>query len=186
MINHLDHPGYTLLEAMISIIIIGILSLLSFPSMQHLANRGHDQLLQANILNTIHTAQIEAEVRGLPISVCFSNASLWCGGASTNRLLVFIDESGKGVLHDKQQLLANTQINLHKGRIMWRAYPRYRDFIHILPTHWLSADNGMFWYCRLSQKQPVFAIAVNKSGGSRVIYPVDGEIKDSRGRVLHC
>jgi hypothetical protein len=186
MINIYKNDGYTLFEAMISIIIIGILASVSIPSLQHISNRVNDQLLQSNLLSTIHLAEVEAQVRGIPMSICFSNTTLYCGGLTTDRLLIFMDEQGKGLVRDKGQIIASTHIHLHQGSILWRAYPRYRDFMHILPMHWLSTDNGMFWYCRALQKQPAFAIAVDKSGGSRVIYPVDGAIKDSRGRFLQC
>lgn len=170
--------GYTLLEGLVVLVMIGILSAISVPSLQYYLQVSNDRLLQAQLLRTVELARREAQAGGRPVSLCRDE--------SADRLLVFIDEEDQGIAQDKAAILASTQLNLHRGTLHWRSYPHYRHYLHFMPA-WMSADNGMFWYCRTTNTMPVFAVAVNRLGEGHVIYPADqGEIKDSRGRKLSC
>lgn len=183
----LSQQAYTLMEALVGLALIAILTAISIPSLRSVIDQHNDAILQSTVMRAIRLARQETYIRGKSISICKSKNHLTCGGEWSDGLLVFIDEEENGLVLDKQQIISIVQINTHQGKISWRAYPYYRHHLHFTPSRILSADNGTFWYCRVKSTLPVFAIAVSKTGGARVIYPDNnGEIRDSLGRVLHC
>jgi len=64
-----------------------------------------------------------------------------------------------------------------EGVIFWRAFPNTHQSLEFLPTGFLKAENGTFWYCLKQEKNPRWAIVLNQSGRARMVYP------DAEGRV---
>jgi Tfp pilus assembly protein FimT len=182
-----SQTAYTLLEAMIALSIIVILAGISIPSLKNMLVHHHNVILQSQLLQTINLARQEAYSRGVSIIICKSKMTHTCGGDWSDGLLVFSDVDGNGILKDEQYIVSRVPINVNKGKLHWRAFPVYRDYLRFRPRTWLAADNGMFWYCPKDWDYPSFAVMINTSGSGRVIYPdKSGELKDSRHRLIHC
>ena len=182
-----NQSAYTMFEIMLGLAIVSILAAISIPGLSLVIANHHERMLQSQLLDAIQMARQEADIRGLPVSLCKSRDGESCHGAWSDGLLVFMDEQNDGVVHDKQQLLSFTQLNTHHGTLSWRAYPYYRHHLRFMPAKQLSADNGMFWYCKGTNTAPAFAVTISRLGMIRVVYPDhQGEIKDSRGRLIRC
>jgi type IV fimbrial biogenesis protein FimT len=91
--------GFTLLELMIAITVLGILLGIGVPAFQDTI-RNNRTAAQANeLITAIATARSEASRRGMPVSICAGNAGQTaCAGANTNSWangwVVFTDLTG--------------------------------------------------------------------------------------------
>jgi len=179
--------GYTLLELCIVLTITSIMALLAIPALYSVTDLTDDTVLQAQLVNTIHQARIQARARRMPITICKSANMQQCGSDWSNGLLVFIDVEGSGVVNKPQDILAAVQLHTNTGKLFWRAYPYTRHYLRFLPYRWMSVDNGTFWYCHRGKKLPAFIVTVNNTGVTHTLLPNKrGEIRDSRNRVMTC
>jgi Tfp pilus assembly protein FimT len=182
-----SQAAYMLFEVMIALAIIAILVSVAIPSLRNSIEHHNDTILQSQLLKTIHLARQAAQASGMPVGVCKNNMHHVCGGNWDDGLLIFYDAEENGIIKDEKQIIAVMQVNVRKGKIHWRAFPRYRDYLRFAPHKWWANDNGIFWYCHVSNPSPSFAIVTNKSGSTRVVYPNEnGDIKDSHGVALNC
>lgn len=171
--------GFTLLETLIAITLITLLTTLSLPFLRHFSTIAHDQLLQSQLLNAIETASQEARHRGVPVVLRLDKTQ--------SLFMIFIDENDDGIVSGKEQMIAVLQIKLRNGRLFWRAYPRYRDYLLFLPWGLMRSDNSSFWFCHANDAAPVWAVTLNKSARTRVVYPdQNGVIKDGQMKLLRC
>lgn len=179
--------GFTLIEASITLLLIGILITLALPSLKNFIYRSDDERLRSQLLQAIELAREEARVHGVSTVICKSNDQVHCLSEAKNSLMVFLDEQEDGIVHSQHQILAVMQIVPHGGMLHWRFYPVYRQYLRFSAIDITQTDNGSFWYCYASAATPAWAVILNKSGRTRMAYPnKKGEIKDSQGKPLLC
>lgn len=177
--------AYTLIETLVSMTILAILIAISLPTAHQFLSRTQDDILQRQLLRAIAIAKQEASARHAYIALCKSNNQETCDGAWEEGQLVFLDETGDGVINNSEQILAVIQTQSKHGSIKWRSFPAYRNYLLFLPTGLMKSDNGTFWHCHANTT--AWAIIINKSGRTRIAYPdKNGEIKDGHGKPLNC
>lgn len=179
--------GFTLLETLITLTLIALFATLSFPFLQHLSTTSHDQLTQSQLLNAIDIAHHEARNQGLPLVLCPTVDRLTCTQEIKKAFLLFIDEKEQGSVLSQDHIIAILPINLHRGRLYWRAYPRYRQYLLFLPNGLQHSDNSTFWFCAQNETQPRWALMLSQSGRTRILTPnQQGIINDSHQKPLRC
>lgn len=158
--------AFSLIELLIVLFIITILAALGFPSLRGYLNHTDDQLLQQHIVQIIRFAQQEANANDALVTLSIGKE--W---------LVAID--GK--------VLYRAAIKPQAGRLHWRSYPSYREYLSFYPQDQANTDNATYWYCEYQQTTPKWSIAMSKSGQTQIMRPDSvKEIRDSRGRPLSC
>lgn len=168
------------------LIILGILTAASLPALQDFMQSHKSTLIQMQLLQVINYAQETARVRRLPISLCATNNQATCQGEWQDGQLIFIDEKKEGIVRNKRQIIQFLQAVISSGKVHFRAYPAYRQYLLFLPTGF-SHENGSFWYCQQINSQANWAIILNQAGRARLQYPDQrGEIKDTNGQRLLC
>jgi type IV fimbrial biogenesis protein FimT len=168
--------GFTLFELLITLFIISLLAIFSFPSFSNLFQKNTADALSAELLSAIQFARQEAITRGEKIILCKSDNKKICSGEWRDG---FIVKSSDEVL----QIFQPTNM---EGDLFWRAKLGMTD-LEFFPDGFSKDENGTFWYCEKNAENPVWAIALNQLARARKILPnKDGEILDGKGERLSC
>lgn len=178
--------GFTLIELLVALSIIVLLAAFAFPSYQFLLAKNESDIVQQQLLQTLQFAQQEARIKHTTIAVCKSQNNLDCGGDWRDGVMVFDDKNGDGSVTSRDQLLLSIQFKTN-GKLYWRGFPVYRNYLQFSGEGFQETDNSTFWYCRLAKRFPDWTIQLNKSGRARAVKPDShGEIRDANGKVLAC
>jgi type IV fimbrial biogenesis protein FimT len=160
---------------------------LGITGMQNLLQRGKDEAALNTMQHFLDDARSEAEIRHQTISVCHSSDQQTCDGRWSDGQLMFIDSERDGVVHDREQILAVNKMKSDRNELHVRSFPVFRDSLQFTPLAWASNDNGTVWYCHQGQRQPVWAIKINRMGSTHVVWPdKHGQIQDGSGDLLKC
>lgn len=179
--------GIQLIELVMVIAIIVILAAFSPFDWRHLFARTNDAILLSEMLQTIQTAQSEAQARGIAVALCQSKHQPSCSGNCLDGFMVFMNEHQDGKLRNANEIVSMVKPSLKEGHIYFRSFPRYRSYLLFQPHIDATHDNSTFWYCRSSKDKPAWAIVVNSAGRIRAVYPdKSGLIKDAKQQVLFC
>ncbi|MBV7433544.1 GspH/FimT family pseudopilin [Cardiobacteriaceae bacterium TAE3-ERU3] len=97
--------GFTLLEAMVVLVLIGILSAMAYPSFQRSIQRANVQKVVASFENALNMARITAIERNIRVTICPAkkNERDSCGEAGKwgNGIVAFVDSSGDATFEAK-------------------------------------------------------------------------------------
>jgi len=105
MYNHPEYNvGFTLIELMITVAIVGIVASLGVPSFQEMLHQNRASSLANELATSLNLARSEAIKRGTRVSVCKSanitESSPTCSTATTtnwqNGWLIFVDKGTSG------------------------------------------------------------------------------------------
>lgn len=134
-------------------------------------------LLQSQLVHAIDLAHHEAMTRGTSITLCHSEDHETCSGQWNTGYIVISDDS----------VLFRYSNKIRGGQLHWRAFPRYLDHVEYLSDGSPDFQNGSFWFCRLHEVNPDWAIIMSQAGRVRTVMPDKfGEIKDEKGGLLRC
>lgn len=96
------HSGYTLLELMIVILVIGVLAGVAVPSFNGAINRNARDSYALELQTALNTARAEAVTSGNRVSICRSTDQATCAGVEgadwNDGWIIFIDGNGNGVV----------------------------------------------------------------------------------------
>ncbi len=178
--------GFSLFEMMLVMSIIAIFLAMAFPLLRYPWEQFNQTMLQTQLIQAIQIAKHEARIRHQAIALCKSNSLHQCAGEWIDGQLIFIDEYDDGSVHDQAQILKTIHMPAQGGKLYWRSFPIYRDYLQFSASGLAQNDNGTFWYCD-AELTAIWALSLSKSGHTRVIYPDrDGVLRDGSGRVLAC
>ncbi len=91
--------GFTILELMAGITVFGILLAIGVPSFNEIIRNNRTATQANDLIGALWMARSEADTRGMPVSICASNAEHTdCAGAAvgnwSNGWLIFSDRTG--------------------------------------------------------------------------------------------
>lgn len=89
LIQTAKQQGFTLIELMITLVVVAILVGVAVPSFQSFIKRNQAESLQTQVASAVSTARTEAASRNTSVSICASNDGVSCGGSWTNGWIVF-------------------------------------------------------------------------------------------------
>jgi len=156
--------GFSLLEMLVVLFMIGVLSVIAFPRANHFFYRAKAKEVQSRVFEAIEVAQTEVRFSHQPVILCRTNDLHTCVKDGISGFLVV----RQGVMNIVRAVLP---INLSGATLFWRSFPYYReDLLFSLEGN----DNGTFWYCVPGEKLPVWVIAINKLGRAHVLTHEEG------------
>lgn len=180
------HAAFSFIEILIVLSITAILSVMSFPFLRNTLSNFEQHLLQTQLLHAITFARQSARTLRLPVMLCKSNNQHNCAGNWIDGQLIYVDKYGDGMMHSEQQVIKFMPSPKVRGKIYWRSFPRYRSEIRFEPLALSHQDNGTFWFCSETSKNPIWAIILNEASRTRMLYADNGDIKDGSGNQLSC
>ncbi len=95
-----NQNGFTLIELMIAIVILGIMASVAVPSFESFLRKNQRSSIYNNLVGTISLARLEAIKRSRVVAICASADQATCGttAAWNDGWLVFVDDNGNSVL----------------------------------------------------------------------------------------
>ncbi|HEB82226.1 MAG TPA: prepilin-type N-terminal cleavage/methylation domain-containing protein [Gammaproteobacteria bacterium] len=87
------HSGFTLIELMITLFIVGILAAIGLPSLKSFSQGSRLIAASNEMVSALHVARSEAIKQNVAVSVCASSDAKTCGAAATwkDGWIVFVD-----------------------------------------------------------------------------------------------
>ncbi len=171
---------------MIVIAIVTIIAMTSLPSLQFVKQATSHTLLQTQLIHAVQLARVTVRSMQASVSICHSGDLHRCDDGQQG-LIVFIDNNASGISQQPKDMLAVIPFPKMNGQLFWRSYPKYRHYLHLTNKRFISADNGMFWYCEMHARLPKFALAVSNTGMTRLLLPNrEGVITDSNRKIIEC
>jgi type IV fimbrial biogenesis protein FimT len=173
----ISQRGFSLLELLITLVIIIIFLAMSVPNAKIFINKSQDEVMSQELLHAIYFARSEAITRNTTVTLCKSIDSKSCSGDWLNGYIIATNDQVLSVYHN-----VTTQ-----GMIHWRGFPNGYDHLTFFPSGLTDIQNGTFWYCVEAQSKAHWAIVLSQSGRARLELPdASGNIVDSSGSELPC
>jgi type IV fimbrial biogenesis protein FimT len=138
--------GFTLVELMITVAIVGIVASLAVPSFQDMLNQNRASSLANELASSLNLARSEAIKRGTQVSVCKSAnitaSSPTCSTTANwqNGWLIFVDKSTSGTFDGTDTPLKVGQPSNNNAVIT--AAPTFTNYISYLPSG-MSKGSGL-------------------------------------------
>ncbi|HEX2548579.1 MAG TPA: GspH/FimT family protein [Gammaproteobacteria bacterium] len=169
--------GFSLLELLITLIIIVIIAAFAIPNLKHFLYQSEVDALAPELIQAIQLARSESIINHQTTTLCGSDNFKTCSNHWDEGYMVL----------DTEKVHYTFRSTRYHGFLHWRAFPKGKNDVTFLADGSLNAENGTFWYCVAREKNPLFAIAVSQSARARVINPnAAGEIKMDSGELLQC
>ena len=162
MINHSHNCGFNLIELMTSITIVGLLSVIAFPSFKSMQQQFRVDSNLRTIQQSLQFARNVAITYGTRVTVCpLVNGK--CGGEWNQGFTVFTDSK------TTNQLNVNDVIMLEVNQFHEEDIIQYnRLALRYQPDGLASGTNGTLTYCPESINSPFSkALVVNQAGRVR-------------------
>ena len=167
--------GFTLLELMIVILIIGIMAAIGVPSYQYVTNSNRVASEVNSLLGDMQYARTEAIKEGLPVTVCVSTDGARCAAGDTSwsdGWIVYADsngnhavDTGEAVLRQQSGFSPDTFVA--DNNFTWATFNR-QGFAATGTTNvvtvTLHAPNNVSDWTRCLTVTPVGMLSVQRAG----------------------
>lgn len=90
--------GFTLLELLVTIAVLGILMALALPSFRQMTNANRLAAASNEWIAIVQVARVEAVRRNARVVICPSTTGTSCSGTDWNRVIAFLDADRNGVV----------------------------------------------------------------------------------------
>jgi type IV fimbrial biogenesis protein FimT len=180
--------GFTLLEALLTMTILGVLLSIAVPDLQQLRIQRQGSLALQRLANSIYLARSAAATTGDIAVLCPSADGIFCGGLWHQGILVYLDGNDNQTPDPQEKLVARLQYENLPGKITWRAF-QSKPFLQITPVGFTRYQNGNFTWCD-AERNPSSAqqLILNRTGRVRYARDTNGDglREGANGQPISC
>ncbi len=166
----LTAAGYTLIECLVTVLLLIIVLALSAPVYQHLIARNKTSVYLNQLISAVYYARSEALARHLPVTLCKSINGQQCGGQWRDGWLIFVDPLNTGQVENPEQLLRVYQALPEGDQLTWRSSLAKNDYLQFNRLGHLRQD-GSFIYC------PHHTGAYSSTYAGKVVISLTGRLR---------
>lgn len=173
--------GYSLLEMMVVLAIVGILAANAIPLLTDVIQSHRQKALSNELVTDLYFTRTSAIRLGMPVSICQSADHSLCTGESDQWHLgwmIYVDRNGNHKREPTEELLKIHQ-SLDPGmRLEYRSFSSRGRYVRYDPMG-MSNSNGTFRIC-FEDSTNALAVIVSATGRPRT------DSRDSRNRPIAC
>jgi len=165
--HNLKSPGYSLLELLTSLTIMGIVSSLSLP-LFNIIKSTHVSTTTNELVHALHQARSEAIKTGRRVTLCQSTTGISCDrGEDWGKGWILFHDPNKNVQVDAEERIVMVGAALQSGyTITWRPSGRRKDYVSFQPQG--SANkSGTFSVCSADGANHVRTVILYRTGRVR-------------------
>ncbi len=172
--------GFTLIELMVTLVVAGILIMISYPSMTRFFNDNKLAAQAGDMQSMLATARHHALSYQAPVVICPLNSGK-CSGSWQNAISAFVDTDGNGEQSAGEELLL-VQEAVSNKRSFGAASIRYAQ------DGTLLSGAGTLEICQGTDNSLYHGVIVTLSGRSRLAMDSDkdGVKEDGSGAAIDC
>jgi type IV fimbrial biogenesis protein FimT len=163
-----NKTGFSLIELLITVVLISIISILAIPNFQSFFKQSQSKTLATQLMEALHLTRSEAMLRGITITLCQSADHTTCSGNWQDGQIIFADTKNTATVENKESLLYVFPSSRQKGILHWRS-SLHRNYLSFYPTGFTRSEDGTFWYCQTGKHQATWAVIVNQAGRARYV-----------------
>jgi prepilin-type N-terminal cleavage/methylation domain-containing protein len=183
-----EHSGFTLLELMVAIGVVGVLASVSMPNLGGMLQAHAAETVLNDLARTISMARASAVSQGRMVTLCRSADKTSCNGEWHNGMLVFVDRNNDRIVDDDDEVLHITPASPTPGTLKLRSFPN-RQYLQFTPAGVLNNQTGNFTWCPADNNaRQAQQLIFNITGRVRFAVDADqdGVREDAEGEPLSC
>lgn len=143
--------GWTLTEVLVTLIVMGILATIAYPSMMNILYTMEARKVESSINNALIFARSESYTRRYNLMVCFADKMNVCHKQADEKIIVFKDINENNIF-DLGELIQEYHLGLKYGRLDMRV-SLGRDYIkYFANTGTPRGHFGHIKYCSESDR----------------------------------
>jgi prepilin-type N-terminal cleavage/methylation domain-containing protein len=179
--------GFTLVELLMVVAIIGILLSSGLTHYQELLARNQATVVVNWLISTIHFARYNAAKKNITVTLCALEGES-CTRNWHQGLNLFADNNQNGKLDSHEKLIASLKPAAPAGSILWRSFGN-KPYLQFTSMGYTNFQNGNITYC---PKDPDSRfrrqIVITVQGRPRLVHTrnLAGQPIDRQGRILRC
>lgn len=140
----LNKRGFTIIEIMLVLIVLGILTILAVPAMRFYIQNSRAIVMTTDFTSALAFARSEALKRGTPVTICASNDTVnynTCGASNTwsNGWIIFTDPNADGVI-----AASTDRLKIHQALPVGSSITTTQARITYNSTGFATAGSGTF------------------------------------------
>ena len=186
--NSAKIKGFTLLEALVTVAMMGLIGLKSLPMMSDLVAKERRVTEINKVINMIRYTRNQALTKQKIVTFCPSSDSNQCSTNWNLPFMVFVDLDNNRIRSTNEPLLKRFAAIPKQDKLTWKAF-RYRNALQFLPFGMTNHQNGTFLYCPFKTRHDLSkGIIMTKLGRTRLSKDRNGDgfQQGASNRTLTC
>lgn len=160
-----NKTGYTLLELLITLVLIGIITVMVIPGWFSWMQTTQTAVQVNQLVGALNFARFTAINHNITVSICQSIDGLQCSGTWSDGYIVFSNKNKLSYIDTKENILRVFQRLTYQSSLHWHS----QGILHFNAIGMMIARNGQFSVCPINHDlEYARAIIISATGRIRV------------------